>query len=574
MGDGFDKRCGIGAGYRLALLPEFSMSDGGIGHFADIFGECAEDLQRTQAWGLSLGFGAVDTTGKLLPDPVPASSINNRLLQGSLSWREGTRRFGDGPRTWYTRSDDEFSVGFGTMTTTPQPQTVAGMTMQRPEEAFTVMTLGNTSSAALVWEPTARFAIALSGGFGTYVLLPLGAAEHGHFSRNGILAFVGLDAAFVDNMSEKDSTNLASVSRIARGVTGKVHGFGKALVQNSQFSGASAKATDLLAQAHLTDPNVPSTNPETADLSFILSLQSFMEGNDANLFFHAPPAGRWSLTGTDVALSVGHFLAGVEGKPGAAELYAGGFRSLFEFGAKLPWAIRIEDAPDGRLTNLPEPGTEFAVATVPAAVGVALAVAIPAGTHQLSDGLGDGAFAALTARCADPDPMESGAVISKTYSTVSLGSKYVSSTGDGSRGSAFKATRLRWMNELLETRVSMATPYLNVIDGFKVFDAVDGQPEHLALPSTNRVEASAVVNIVKGTRGSLEFRAGVHLAQEHHQATTFNAIGAQLALAGYVCMGDTGSFCLGSEVSAYGSIGHQGGAVEIPYPTLNFRFME
>lgn len=574
MGDGFDKRCGIGAGYRLALLPEFSVSDGGIGHFVEVFGECAEDLQRTQAWGVSLGFGAVDTTGKLLPDPVPASSINNRLLQGSLSWREGTRRFGDGPRTWYTRSDDELSVGFGTMTTTPQPQTVAGKTIQRPEESFTVMTLGNTSSAALVWEPTARFAIALRGGFGTYVLLPLGDAEHGHFSRNGILAFVGLEGAFVDNLSEKDSTNLASPSRIARGVVGKVHGFGKALVQHYQFSGASAKATNLLEQAHLVDTSTPSTNPETADLSFVVSLQSFMEGNDANLFFHSPHAGRWTLTGTDAGLSLGGFLAGANGKPGAAELYAGGFSSLFEFGAKLPWAIRIEDAPDGPLTNLPAPDTEFAVAATPPAVGMVLAVAIPAGTHQLSDGLGDGAFKALTARFADPDPMESGAVISKTYSTVSLGSKHISSNRNGSRGSAFKATRLRWMGGLLETRVSIATPYLNIVDGLQVLDVMSGQPEHLALPSTNRVEASAIVDIVKSTRGSLEFRAGLHLAQEHYQAATFNALGAQLALAGYVCMGDTGSFCLGTEVSAYGSIGHNGGTIEIPYPTLSLRFME
>lgn len=573
MSEEWTKRCGLGASYRLALLPEFSIADGGVGHDLAVFGECAEDLQRTQAWGVALGFGTVSTTGRLLPDPVATAAVDNRRWQGMLEWREGTRRFGHGPRRWYTRTDDSIGIGVGRLTTTPRAHTIAGETIQRAAETFSVLPLMNLSSAALVFEPTARIALTLRAGLGTSTLFPLGDAEYGHFSRTNILAFVGLDGAFVDNMSEHDATALASSSRIARGVVSRGHGFVRALVQYHEVSGASATATKLLAQAKLIDPTVPSTAPETADLSLLLSLQTFLEDSDANLFLHSPAPGRWGLASTDAAVGLAYFVAGADGNPGAEELYAGGFRALFALAAKLPWTGRITDAPDGRLQDLPDPVTEFAVATIPATAASLLDVVIPAGSHQLSDGLGEGAFAALTARLADPDPMESGAVVSTTYSTVSPGSVLLGRDG-GSRGSVFKAKRLRWMGESLELRVSLTTPFLQASDGLKVLDIVSGQPKHQALPSTNRAEVSAIVDLARGPQGSVEFRAGAHLAQQYRQADTSHAVGAQLGLGGYLCMGTAGRFCLGTEATVYGSIGRDGGAFEIPIPTVNLRFHE
>ncbi len=566
MSDEWTKRCGGGARYHIGYLPNLSATNEGVVQNIEGYVECAEDLLRSEAWGVSLGLQFADTEGEFLPDG--SGGPRNSLWTVQFNWTATERAFGEGARTWYRLSSEGMRLGFGEMTTDPAPHDVAGKVIDRPTETFPVMAFGRFAANGIAWEPAEHFMTSVEGGFGTYNLWSLGDAEHGQFSRPNLLLFLGIRGGYTDNMSEQDSLGRASNSSIIRSNIDKAFSFGEAMVLDQEATGAADRSNELLEAAHLKG-EVPSR--ELADLPALSVVQGYLVGTDAPTFFASPAWGRWLGLSGDGAFAVSGFATGMNGE---------GFTGLFAAGSKMPWVFTIEDAPDGTITNLPEPTVEFATAVTPASAVVAVTSFIPPGLSGIVDDLGSAAFTHLISRFKEPDAMDSGAVMSLTTGVPSFGSVFAGTDfGSASRGSFGMALRLTWMGEHLELRANLATPFLEAEDLVQVLDWKNGQPDDIyKAPSSNRIEASAVKDLVKSDDGMIEVRGGIHAARSYDLDNEgSNAIGAQVGIGGYFCPAK--SFCMGTELSLYGSLNVNGdGEVnltgEIPYPTLNLRFLE
>jgi hypothetical protein len=564
VSSGFDKASGISAYYRYYLLPRFSVTDGGTGHEAGLVYERSA-LDRTMAWMLVLSGGSFATEGRKFPEAVEGSITENQLTLGELGWHQATRRFGDGPRTSYFRSEEGFRIGGGRMTVDPPAQLLDGESIDLPPESLGVLSLTRLNTFGLVLEPTPRFPIEFQLGFGTRYLLALDdLGEHLNFSRLNVLLFAGIRMGLGDNNAERaEANNAAGPSEIAYGLANKLHLWGEQQILYQELMKPSANATAVLEEV-FGQGGLSTHGPETADLSLLLTAKGFLASHDGDLFFRSPLWARWLLTAEDLVLGTVNFGQGVEGNPGDASLLSGAYQSYFQAGAKIPHLITQDPL---------SPGADLLLSTLPAVAGVAIAAGTGTDASAHMAGLGGGGFSTLMARVLDPDPMGSQSIISTTYSIPSLGSIYRGPDGGGSRGGLRIARRLRLLGGSLQLSASLRTPFFDAGEAGKALSPDGGQPDGIyRLPSGNRAEADMVVDLAKGSAGSLEFSAGLHVDQEIMQTTTTFGGGAHAALGGFVALSET--IHLGTQLLFYAGGNRQGGYYELPYPTLQLRLYE